>query len=202
MSEHAPDQRSLLDDLVVRARSDREALGRLYDAYYDRILRYCMRRLFPRAAAEDVCGDVFLFVARNIRSFRGQAELDFQRWIYRIATTEIHAHLRRTRRRNELLLEAVNEKRFAWSLASASESSEGLDWEFVHQGISQLELREQTVIVLRLTEDMSHDEIAKVLNIRTGAVRVAYSRALQKLRELLLPQLDKAEQQAGLEDKS
>jgi RNA polymerase sigma-70 factor (ECF subfamily) len=209
MSEHAPDQRSPVDDLVVRARSDREAFGRLYDAYYDRILRYCLRRLYPRAVAEDVCGDVFLFVARHIRSFRGTVELDFQRWVYRIATTEVHAHLRRTLRRNELLLDAVKEKRFAWLTAGVSpndasqnDTAEALDWESVQQAISQLGLREQTVIVLRLTEGMSHDEIAKTLNIRSGAVRVAYSRALQKLRELLLPQFDRAEHQAGLGDES
>ena len=36
------------DDLVARARGDRSAFAALYDRYYPRILRYCLRRLFVR----------------------------------------------------------------------------------------------------------------------------------------------------------
>jgi DNA-directed RNA polymerase specialized sigma24 family protein len=39
------------DELVARARTDRAALGALYDRYYPRVARYCLRRLFDRATA-------------------------------------------------------------------------------------------------------------------------------------------------------
>ena len=51
---------------MMRSRTDREAFGRLYDIYYPRIFRHCLRRLFLRSVAEDVTSDIFLQVARKI----------------------------------------------------------------------------------------------------------------------------------------
>jgi len=53
------------DDLVLRARTDADALGRLYDLYYERIFHFCLSRLFYKEAAEDVTSIVFLTVARG-----------------------------------------------------------------------------------------------------------------------------------------
>lgn len=58
-------------DLVTRARTDREAFGRLYDLYYPKIFRYCLRRLFVRAVAEDVTSEVFLRAATHMPNFAG-----------------------------------------------------------------------------------------------------------------------------------
>ena len=47
-------------NLVIRARREAEALGQLYDTYYDKVLRFCVYRLFNREVAEDVTSVVFL----------------------------------------------------------------------------------------------------------------------------------------------
>ena len=49
------EQRSHTDDLVVRARTDGEALSKLYERYYGPIFGFCVYRLFVREVAED-CG--------------------------------------------------------------------------------------------------------------------------------------------------
>jgi RNA polymerase sigma-70 factor (ECF subfamily) len=175
-----------LDALVVSARTDREAFGRLYEAYYERILRYCLRRLYRQSVAEDVCGEVFLYVARKMRSFRGTTEQDFRRWLYRIATTEVNAYLRRTKRRQELWDKALQNDRLSPSNAVTNDNAyEGLDWPVVYQAISQLSTKQQTVITLRLFDDMPYKEIADVLNVRPGTARVTYNRAIKRLRSLL-----------------
>jgi RNA polymerase sigma-70 factor (ECF subfamily) len=95
------------DDLVVRARSDHSALAALYDRYYPRIWRYCLRRLFLRERAEDVTSEVFLHVAAHLPSFAGTTEADFRRWLFRIASNAVSAQLRQTHRRQELFQAAV-----------------------------------------------------------------------------------------------
>src|SRR5688572_3595419 len=90
------------DSLVVRARSDRAAFAALYDRYYPRIIRYCLRRLFVRDVAEEIVADVFLHVARSLPGFEGTTEIDFRRWLFRIASNAVNAHLRQKRRRQEL----------------------------------------------------------------------------------------------------
>jgi RNA polymerase sigma-70 factor (ECF subfamily) len=172
------------DDLVICARTNREAFGKLYDLYYPKVLRYCLRRLFVRAMAEDVTSEIFLRVASRMREFPGTTEEDFRRWLYRMATNEINALLRRTRRRREVLESAVLTRSIR-VLDGADQPGglvDALDWAEVHQAILTLKPREQTVITLRFSEQMSHDQIAGVLNLQPATVRVVLSRALEKLR--------------------
>jgi len=55
-----PVEQTAYDDLVVLAKTQAAALGRLYELYYDRIFRFCVHRLFNRTTAEDVTSSVFL----------------------------------------------------------------------------------------------------------------------------------------------
>ena len=92
-------------------RTDRAAFAALYDCYYPRIVKYCVRRLFDRTAAEDVTSEVFLKVASSVRTFPGTTDSDFRRWLFRIATNAVNAHLRGTLRRRELLEQAARNGR-------------------------------------------------------------------------------------------
>ena len=184
MSEQKPNDVS--DALIVSARTDREAFGRLFEAYYERIFWYCQRRLYDRTVAEDVCSEVFLFVARRMRSFRGSTEQDFRRWVYRIATTEVNACLRKTRRRKELWDAGIEQKQIETeAYVKSNVSDEGEGWTIVYQTIRQLSTKEQTIVMLRLFEELPYEEISHVMKVRTGTARVIFSRAIQKLRKLL-----------------
>ena len=176
-----------MDDLVIRARTDREAFGRLCDLYYPDVFRYCLRRLFVRAVAEDVTSEVFLRVATHVRDFPGTTEEDFRRWLYRVATNEVNAYVRRTRRRRELLESAARTGavRVVDTTDSADRQLDAFDWPTLYQAILGLKPRQQTIITLRFFEQMSHEEIAGVLNLRAATVRVALSRALERLRRRL-----------------
>lgn len=173
------------DDLVVRARDDRTALAVLYDRYYPRVARYCLRRLFDRDLAEDVTSDVFLSVASNLRRFPGRTETDFRRWLFRIATNAVLAHLRQSRRRRELW-EAAARSRQREQFGPSSFAPaifEKSDWPTIYQALLELEERDQTIITLRFFADCSYDEIADVVESTPGAVRTALSRVLSRLRE-------------------
>ena len=173
------------DALVVAARTDRDAFGELFEAYHDLVLGYCHRRLFRQATAEDVCSEVFLYVARKIRVFPGETERDFRCWLYRIATNEVNAHVRKTKRRGELLDEAVDKRRLPHTEPPHQETAESLDWPAVAQAIERLKQREQTVLTLRLFDGLPYDEIGQILGIKPATARVTYSRAIARLRVTL-----------------
>ena len=92
-----------VDDIVVRACVEAEALSQLYELYYERIFRFCVHRLFSKEIAEDITSTIFLEVARRIRHFRGRTEQDFRGWLYAIATNQANAYIRKTSRRKRLL---------------------------------------------------------------------------------------------------
>ncbi len=184
MTPAQPIAEAAADELVVRAKIDREALGQHYDRYFPVVHGYCSRRLFDAAAADDVSSEVFLQLARTMRRFPGTTDEDFRRWVYRIATNAINAHLRQKLRRGELLRRAVS---LGWWKTVDAESIElaNEQQDAVALAVSQLSLREQTVLGLRFMEGMSYEEAANVMGARPATLRVVASRAISNLRQRL-----------------
>jgi RNA polymerase sigma-70 factor (ECF subfamily) len=170
------------DDLVVLAKTQAGALGKLYELYYDRIFRFCVHRLFNRSTAEDVTSSVFLTVARMMREFKGCTEQDFRCWLYAIAANQANAHIRKTVRRKRLLESAVAHRR-----AEESEAGEwsSLDWPTLYAAIQQLAPEHQTILTLRYFENLDFDEIGRVLHARPATVRVTLHRTLRRLQKAL-----------------
>jgi len=170
------------DDLVVMAKNQAEALGRLYELYYDRIFRFCVHRLFNKATAEDVTSSVFLTVARSMRQFKGATEQDFRAWIYTIAANQANAHIRKTSRRKRLMENVVQHRRAAESDPAEWSS---LDWPTLYGAIQQLKPEHQTLLTLRYFENMDYDEIGRVVDVRPATIRVTLHRVLRRLQEEL-----------------
>lgn len=176
------------DDLVLRAHADADALGQLYDLYYDRIFRFCLYRLFSREVAEDVTSQVFLAVARAIPGFKGRTESDFRSWLYTIAVNHANSYIRKTSRRKRLLEEATRRMRI--KNAGANHQAAEADWPTLYAAISKLKPKQQVIIVLRFFENMEFEQIAKVLKARPSTVRVTLYRILKKLRNNLQEMVD------------
>lgn len=183
---HQLDRIDSVDDLVKVARTDRTAFGELFDHFYPPIFAYCSRRLVVRAAAEDVASEVFLKVAGRIHDFSGTTAEEFRRWLFRIATNEINAHLRQSIRRRELLEAAVHLGRINASVSTPLLASDSpIEWQEVYEALGKLSDREQSIISLRFFAGLKHEQIAEVLEVKPGTIRVALSRALDKLRDRL-----------------
>jgi len=169
------------DDLVLKARTQADALGRLYELYYERIFRFCVHRLFDKETAEDVTSAVFLEVARKIRSFKGQTEQDFANWLYAIAANQANAHIRKTSRRKRLLEEAITS---TVAFSDAAETAEP-DWPGLYAAILKLKPKHQTIVTLRFFENLPYEQIAEILNVSQNTARVTVHRILEKLRHSL-----------------
>ena len=171
------------DDLVLRARTDAEALGRLYDLYYDQIFRFCLCRLFSREAAEDITSIVFLTVARSIAGFRGRTRVDFRNWLYRIAANHANSYIRKTSRRKQLFEKAARMMRIR--NINRADHSVKLDWPALYAAILKLKPKHQTIIILRFFENLEFEQIAKIIKAKPSTVRVRMHRILKKLRNHL-----------------
>ena len=176
-------ERTEEDDLVLRAGTQADALGRLYELYYDRIFRFCVHRLFNKEIAEDVTSAVFLEVARGIRGFKGQGEQDFGNWLYAIAANQANAYIRKTSRRKKLLAEAAGS--ITASVDPSNDKSSEPDWPRLYAAILKLKPQHQTIVTLRFFENFSYEQIAQVLNVKEATLRVTLHRILNQLRNEL-----------------
>jgi len=187
------------DELVLKAGSVADALGQLYDLYYDRIFRFCVHRLFNRDIAEEITSSIFLTVAGSIRNFNGQNEADFRNWLYAIAVNHTNSYIRKTSRRKKLLAEAaalvgisespLRRSGYEGRTDSAGGSAEP-DWPMLYKAVLRLKPKHQTIVTLRFFENMDFEQIGQIINARPATVRVTLHRILKQLREHLQTVLD------------
>ncbi|MEJ2649766.1 MAG: sigma-70 family RNA polymerase sigma factor [Sedimentisphaerales bacterium] len=172
------------DILIKDARSDRAAFARLYRMHYERVFRYCSRRLFNRHTAEDVTSTVFFRVMRTISTFEGNSN-DFRKWLYRISTNAVNDHLKTAKRRADAIKNAAQEHNRR-GVSAAEQDKEVHERNLVvKQALLSLKPKYQTVITLRFFEKMKLTEIAVILGQNQATIRSQLARALSKLRKEL-----------------
>ena len=172
------------DILIRQACSNREAFARLYRMNYERVFRYCFRRLFNRHAAEDVTSTVFFRVMRTISTFEGNSN-GFRNWLYRIATNAVNDHLKTAKKRVETIKNAAQEHGSGRSFTTESDNEVQKKNLAVKQALLSLKPKYQTVITLRYFEKMKLIEIAEILGQNPATTRTQLARALSKLRKEL-----------------
>lgn len=167
--------------IVVRARNDAAALGALYDKYYERIYRFCVHRVYCKTTAEDITGSTFLAVAAKIGEFGGETEGEFHAWVYAIAANHANSYIRKSLRQRQLL------KTNASIIIKQDQHSQSSspDWPAVYSAIRKLKPLSQTIITLRYFEDLTCEQIAKVVDKKPSAVRVILHRSIKALRKQL-----------------
>lgn len=159
----------------------RDLLEWVFDRYYDRLLRYCARRLFVQAVAEDMVSSVFLRLVQEVERFVGTDEIKIRNWLYGAANNAINAHIRSHEVRRRILSEVAREQEAG--LDGGEDTSSRLDWPILYEAIFRLKRTYQNAVVLRFFEGLSHDEMADVMKMTPGHVRVTLSRAVERLRQ-------------------
>ncbi len=135
--------------------------------------------------AEDITQEAFLRAWLALPRFRRQAR--FRTWLYRIVANLCCTRLPRLRRDLDALDQAASEEMPA---ESAGDPLRNLQIEerraFLHAQIERLPESQRLIVLLRYREELSYEEIAEVLDIPLGTVKIGLFRARQRLRETML----------------
>ena len=178
---------------------DEDAFVALFNRYNVRIFNYFHRHLADRTTSEDLLQNTFLKVHRQRKSYQPSAA--FSTWIFTIATNLLRDHLDKTRRRdnlNELTAAKDSAGIGGGSTESVPEQSrksvedDYAEKEMAHhlsQAIQSLPFDQKEVILLAKYGEFRYEEIAKILNITTGAVKVRVHRAMKNLEKIVKDRL-------------
>jgi RNA polymerase sigma factor (sigma-70 family) len=169
-------------DLIDRCRrGESKAQFEVYKLYYKAMYNTCLRLINNSTEAEDVMQEAFLSAFKNIDSFR--EEVSFGAWLKRIVVNRSLDALKKRR----VAMTPIEDERLA-----IADELEPVDYESmaqkvaeIKQLIAQMPENYRVLITLHLIEGYDHDEIAAILGMNNGAVRTGYSRARQKLQEML-----------------
>jgi RNA polymerase sigma-70 factor (ECF subfamily) len=167
--------------LVERARAaDEDAWETLYRRAYPRLLAYAMRRL-DADGARDAVSETMARAVANIGRYRPvPGSGGFEGWLFGICRhVVLDAQRAAGRRGYDPPTEGVSHADPAEGLVSAEEAAA------VRRAFALLSDADRELLELRVVAGLSAEEAAAVLGRRPGAVRMAQSRALARLRRHL-----------------
>jgi RNA polymerase sigma-70 factor, ECF subfamily len=170
---------------VERARAgDSEAVGWLYDRYFERIFKYVYLKVGNPTEAEDITEQVFLKMIEAIGNFTWQGS-SFASWLYRIAHNQVVDTVRQRSRRPQVPLEPVGEL-----LPSDADDPHRLAewsvfWDHVREAMTHLTELQAQVIMLKFGADLSNAQVAEIMGRTEGAIKALQYSALQNLHKLM-----------------
>jgi RNA polymerase sigma-70 factor (ECF subfamily) len=188
----ATTSRGLLERVKV---DDEAAWYRLVDLYAPLVYRWCRRCDLAEQDAADVFQDVFQAVASHIAGFHKDKEGDtFRGWLRTITRNKVRDHFRKLGREPAGEGGTDAQIRLAALPAAASPAEDdsgeqradrGLFGRALSQIRMEFEPRTWQAFWLTAVEGRAPNQVSAELDMSKGAVRVAKSRVLRRLRDLL-----------------
>jgi len=180
----ANDPQTIEDVIEACRQGDTDAFRELFEAYKDRVYSIALRFSGNPAAAMDIAQDTFLKLLSRIGDYRSEASFDS--WLYRLVVNSCIDDQRRGRRMAPFLdglMDAVcgpAESVLHKLMRTETEQR-------VQAVVAKLAPEHKIVIVLRYTEGLSYDEIARVVGCSPGTVASRLNRAHKILERRLWP---------------
>jgi RNA polymerase sigma-70 factor (ECF subfamily) len=142
----------------------------IYTQYAPQIFRVCMGYINDYEQARDLTQETFIAVWKNLASFRNESGMST--WIFRIATNNCLRAMEKSKR--------VETGPLPFDLPAGQEETMEEKLVFLYNCIATLEETERIIISLVL-EDLPQAEIAAIVGISTGNIRVKVHRIKEKL---------------------
>ncbi len=168
--------------LLNRVRGlDEQALGQVYDAYFERLYRYAYRFVDDMDCAQDIASETLRRLLEALRDRRAPNHL--AAWLYRVAhNLAMDQHRQRPVEGIVSLepdLDQVDEAN------TETDCEQRIARDQVRAALAQLTPEQQNVVVLKFMEGYSNAEVSALMNKPEGAVKSLQHRALAALQRAL-----------------
>ncbi len=181
---------ALIANMVTQVKKgDQEAFEGIVDLFKDKIYRHCYRMVGNGHEAEDLAQETFLRAYRNISKYN--SEYKFSTWIFRIATNLCIDRLRK--KKPDYYLDAEVPGTDGATMYSQLSSEEPLpeevvteneEWNELQSEIMKLPEKYRTAILLKYVEDLSLEEISKIMDIPVPTVKTRIHRGREALKKV------------------
>lgn len=176
--------------LMERVREgDLAAFERLVETHQSRVIGTVAKMLGSPAEAEDIAQQVFIRVWKSAGRYRPTAS--FTTWLMTITRNLVFNEVRRRKRRpvQPMPTDPDTEAPREFADVAASQPDEALRekelQDAIREAIAQLPEAQRMAVVLSRYEEMSHEEIGRVLGVSVQAVKSLLFRARTALRGTL-----------------
>jgi RNA polymerase sigma-70 factor, ECF subfamily len=183
--------------LMLRVkRGDRVAFAELVEKYKQPVMNLVYRTLHDETEAEDLAQNVFLQVYKSASRYESRAK--FSTWLFTIARNLCLNEIRRRSRHpadsiEESHAEHEDQPRQQFedksSVAPPEKLLQGELAQKIDEVLAELPENQRTAILLCRQEELSYEEIAKILGCSLSATKSLIHRGRETLKEKLKPYL-------------
>jgi RNA polymerase sigma-70 factor (ECF subfamily) len=159
--------------LIEAAKKDPRRFADLYEANFERVWIFIIRRVQNRHEAEDLTAEVFQHALANISRFEWRG-VPLAAWLYRIAANMIADRLKEASRQRPGPVTDDDLEHSAWGEIDRRAT--------LFQLVGQLPEDQRSVLIKRFVEQMSIKDIAMELGRSEGAIKQLQYRAMETLR--------------------
>jgi RNA polymerase sigma-70 factor (ECF subfamily) len=177
------------EELIARFQDgDEQAYTELVNRYRDKLMTFVYRFVNDMEQAEDIIQDTMLKLYTHKHYYRNIAK--FSTWIYTIAGNLAKTELRKRKNRKVTNISQMGPEDRDYELPSvAPETDEVVQSEYIEKkiqaAIQNLPLHFRTVTILRDIQELSYEEISKIVEVPLGTVKSRINRARLQLQKEL-----------------
>ena len=172
------DDRGLVDAFLA---GRREAFDVIVERHRRNVYQLCYRFVGNHEDAADLAQDVFVRAFKGLRQFKGQSSLGT--WLYRVGVNACLNRLATKRPETEAIDSTQHvDTRVVDPLEGVLRGERAAA---VRMAIDRLPPKQRATLMLRVYQELTHEEIATVLGSSVGAVKANFFHALGNLRRLL-----------------
>ena len=178
------------EELIARFQEgDEQAYTELVNRYRDKLITFVYRFVNEFEKAEDIVQDTLLKLYTHKHYYRNIAK--FSTWIYTIAGNLAKTELRKRGTRKEIRISQMGPEDRDYELPSvAPDTDEVAQSEYIEKkiqaAIQKLPLHFRTVTILRDIQELSYEEISKIVDVPLGTVKSRINRARIQLQKELI----------------
>ncbi|MCB9771800.1 MAG: RNA polymerase sigma factor [Candidatus Omnitrophica bacterium] len=162
------------------------ALEGIFTRYKKPVFNFALRFLANRAEAEDVASDVFFAVMSGKYHYTPKAK--FSTWLFTVTRNACISRIRNSKKFFSLWFksEEGDDQQMQLpdhnTLPAPDELIKKEQSVFIERALAHLPLGQREAIILKEFQDMSYEEIAKVLNCSLSNVKILIFRGRENLR--------------------
>jgi len=153
-------------------------LEQIYLDYRDKVMGYIRARVHGWADAEDLCADVFEKVQRKLADYDPQ-KASVSTWVFTITRNTVIDFFRRSKHSEELDENLSDDSEVEENLLQTETLSE------LATALRRLPQPMMDIIVLRYYDKKPLTEIAQIMGLSYGAVKLRHQNALARLKEYM-----------------
>jgi RNA polymerase sigma factor (sigma-70 family) len=159
---------------------DLDKLGLLYQRYKKTLFAYFYRQTCGAATSEDLVQNVFQRMLLYHKQFRNEGK--FTSWMYSIAHNVFIDYLRK-KKRIEYFDDLIQ-----WDLPDDNDLEKNIlkkeQQNILRNAINQLSQEQRETLILSRFHDLKYREIADILNVSEGTIKVRIFRAMNNLKKI------------------